>query len=936
MDLLDMMESGIPSTVNVKRNKQTIYNTPIQYSTDENNKNVQYTFIVDKWLTKNELEYFKRFLVKHNFMDFQILCSTNIEVDLEKAPAKQFTINTWNFENYIKPWTKIITFGRAMFSVCKTTDLNCAVKSSEESGDKNLDKNSIIEGFYDTLLEESNFFDPVTKCIVFPVDGWVDLIKKDTQLFANRFETKFLNVQLKRAFKYELKPQKIKQIKYSIISNPNEWMLEQIESREKNSILAWDLETGGQVEDGGLDPFSDNGMVRCFTCAFYDDPYTGYYAEWKDIDVTVLEKFLFHFTHLGSNLSFDYKWLIVKQKLNINIITKLVYDTIHISQIYNTNQRNSLKSNAWVYTMYGGYDKPLEEYKNKNPVCKKNYAKIPQDVLVTYASQDPCMSILVHQRQEQLINEIDRKYPITFIKDSKWSMWKFYTELRIPTQRVFTRAEINGSEVNWDKIKYTSKYLEKKIAKYEKQIRDLLNITDENFNISSNDQLGQHIESLGVKCYGRGKKNYYLVNALTLSKWEEDGYPWAKVIDEYHSIKTLYGTFVGNEEQKTGYFQYRKYDDKVHSTFGVGLNSTGRNNSKNPNLQNIPKHGFLALEAKDFFTPENINECAICELDGASLQLRIEASLSRDKRMTALFQNGVDMHTVTAHFLFGGNETFEEFDAAVKAGDKKHKSWRQAAKGPNFSLAFNTTANAFAKSTLLESGAYKWSLEQTKEYIELNNLHNERLKTYKYLLEKPQHGIDDVEKYSYYLTCATDIREKWLDKYEGIKYYIEFKIEEGRTYGACFTPFGFIRRVPLLKWCDGEDDNKAKIKNAENIMSNINAQLMEWMMISKSMIAVDDLIKNKNYKSKILGNVHDSIVLQLYYDEAHDIIKTAQTIFCEDIKENNGVPYELSLDYGIWGNGEEFILEELKDFKSVKEKVTAKVNKIRKEMIFYN
>jgi len=928
-----MMESGIPANVNIKKNKQKIYTSPVMFTTDENN-NVQTTFILDKWLSKNELEYFKKFCVKHNILDFQVLNATNIEVDLEKSIAKQYIENKWNFEQYIKPWTKIITFGRAMFSVCGTSDLNCAVKSSEETGDKNLDKNSIIEGFYDTLLEESYFNDPVTKCVVFPVDGWDDLINPKTQMFFNRFESKFLMLQIKRMINYDLKPLKIKSIKHIKIKNPNEWMLQQIELKECNIILAWDLETGGQTEDVGLDPFSDDGVVRCFTCAFYDEPYIGYYLNWNDVDISILEKFLFNFKHLGSNLNFDYKWLVCNKKLNINIINNLVYDTIHISHIYNTNQRNSLKSNAWIYTWYGGYDKSLEDYKNKNPVCKRNYAKIPEAVLIPYAAQDPCMSILVHIKQEELIHTIDRKYPVNFIKDSKWSMWKFYSELRIPTQRVFTRAEIEGADIDWNKIKKTSIYLQNRIKNTEDSLRVMLNINDENFNISSNDQLGKHLETLGVKDYGRSKKDVYLVNAMTLSKWKEDGHTWAEVIDEYHGLKTLYGTFVGNESDNSGYFQYRKYDDKVHSTFGVGLNTTGRNNSKNPNLQNIPKHGLLALEAKDFFTPLNIYECAIAEADGASLQLRIEASLSKDKRMTALFQNGIDMHTVTAHFLFGGHESFEEFDKAVKAGDKKHKKWRQAAKGPNFSLAFNTTANAFAKTTLLEGSAYKWTFEQTKEYIELNNLEKERIKTYKYLLEKPQHGIEDIEKYSYYLAAATDIREKWLDKYEGIKHYIAYKIEEGRKYGACFTPFGFIRRVPLLKYCDGEDDNKARVKNAENIMSNCGAQTVEWVMISKSMIAVDTLIQSKKYKSRLIGNVHDSIVSKIHYGEAYDIIKTAKESFCEDIPENNSVPHELEVDIGIWGNGYGFELEELKNVDDVREKVVTKVDELRKQTIY--
>ncbi len=935
MDLLDIMETGIPSSVNIKKNTQRIYTTPIQYSTSDTVKNTQYTFIVDKWLSKNELTYFKKYIVNKGILDFQILVATQIQVDLEKSIAKQFITHRWRFEEYIKPWTKVFTFGRAMFSLCGTTDLDCSVKGNDDTDEKkNLDKNSVIEGFYDTLLEESHFNDPSTKCVVFPVDSWLDLLNKETQFFFDKFETNFFKLQLERAIKTTVKPIKIKKIQNIVIENPNTWMLQQIELHSKDDILAWDLETGSTEENGGLDSWDMSGVVRCFTCAFYNEPYIGYYLDWKKIDISTLEKFLFHFRHLGTNLNFDYKWLVVAKGLNINIVDRLVFDTIHISQIYNTNQRNSLKSNAWIFTWNGGYDKSLDEYKEKNPVCKKNYARIPDEILVPYASQDPCMSILVHQAQELLIHEIDRLYPVNFIKDSTWSMWKFYTQLRIPTQCVFTRAEINGSEVNWNKISYISKHLEKQIKEKEDLIRKLLKITDANFNISSNDQLGQHIESLGIKDYGRSKKNCYLVNVTTLSKWKEDGYEWAKVIDDYHGLKTLYGTFVGSEEQGTGYFQYRKHDDKVHSTFGVGLNSTGRNNSKNPNLQNIPKHGYLALEAKDFFTPINEEECSIAELDGASLQLRIEASLSKDKRMTALFQNGIDMHTVTAHFLFGKGESFESFDAKVKEGNKKYKNWRQAAKGPNFSLAFNTSANAFARTTLYEGTAYKWTLEQAKEYVELNELDEEYEDTLRGLFERPQHGIDDIEKYAYFLTAATDIREKWLDKYSGIKHYIAYKIEEGRKYGACFTPFGFIRRVPLLKLGTGKDENKMKIKNAENIMSNVGAQTTEWCMISKSMIAVNKLILEKRYKSKILGNVHDSIVLNQYYTEAYDIIKTAQDVFCEDIKENNNVPHELECEIGIWGYGKGFTLDELKDAEYVKAKVLDKITKTRQETLY--
>lgn len=933
-DLLDFLSSGLPSSVNLKKNDTQLYTTPILFSTaEDDNDKVMYTFILDKKIPKNKLEFLKKLIVRNNILSYQIILATNIDIHEDmKGINKLYVNNSWDFKKYIKPFTKIICFGKSILSICKSNDLDCSLKSVEESADKKLDKNSIIEGFYDTLLTESHFNDPITKCIVWPVDSINDMFNDDGN-FSNRFITSFLKEQITRAIKYDIKPFKISNIKINVVEDPNRWMLNEISKKEYNSIIAWDLETGSDEDEGGLDPWKENVNIVCFTISYYDDPYVGYYLDFEKIDTIILEKYLLHFRHNGTNLNFDYKHLIIQKKLSLKIVDKQVYDTIHLSQIYNTNQRNSLKSNAWIYTWFGGYDKDLDDYKEKHPEVKKNYSLIPRSILIPYATQDPCVSNLVHIEMTSLVKELDKQYPVTFVRDSKWSAWRFYSELRIPAQRVFTKAEIKGMPIRWEKIKIVSNYLKNKIKETEDLIRKELNIIDENFNINSNDQLGKHIENLKYDDFGRSKKNIYNVNAITLQKWSEQGHKWASLIDELHGLQTLYKTFVGTEAEGNGYYQYKKIDGKVHSTFGVGLNTTGRNNSKNPNLQNIKKHGFLALEAKDFFTPINESECSICELDGASLQLRIEASLSKDKTMKALFQNGIDIHTLTAHLLFGGHQKFEDFAEKVKSGDKKYKNWRQAAKAPNFSLCFNATSSSFAKSSLMQ-GAYKWSLDQCKEYITLSNLQSQRELTYKSLQGKPLYGIDDIEIYSYYLTCAEDIKEKWLNRYQGIQEFIDFKITEGRTYGACFTPFGYIRRVPLLKWANGNDENSAKIKNAENIMSNTAAQLIEWVLISKAMIELDKYIDDNNMKSIIVGNVHDSIVLILYYDEADKIINYVKKVFAEDLPEHNDVPYELSFDLGIWGFGKELEDDDLKDVEKIKHLVLEHMNKQRNGTIY--
>ncbi|HPC09947.1 MAG TPA: hypothetical protein PLN85_02595, partial [archaeon] len=172
MDFMDMLEVGIPSNVDIKKNNSQIYNSPVLFSTSPHNKDISITFIIDRPLFPIELDYLKKIIVNNKIYDFQILLPTNVRIDSKKNENNQYIDYAWDFEKYIKPWSKIITFGKAMFSICKSTDLDCSVKGLEDTKDRNIEKNSIIEGFYDTLLKESHFFDPKTKCIIFPVDSW--------------------------------------------------------------------------------------------------------------------------------------------------------------------------------------------------------------------------------------------------------------------------------------------------------------------------------------------------------------------------------------------------------------------------------------------------------------------------------------------------------------------------------------------------------------------------------------------------------------------------------------------------------------------------------------------------------------------------------------------------------------------------------------------
>ena len=194
-DLISLMSAGISSSLNLKKvSNNKILSTPILYKSDC--EKIEYTFIVDELIYGRELGLLKKIIEKNKIYNYQILYALQIELnDKNKKMTiwKTYRDNKWNFSHYISPWSKIISFGKSIFSICESNDFDASLRIEEDfDKQKKIEKNSIVAGFYDTLLEETHFNDPQTKCIVFPVDSWYILYNKDTGLFFDKFEFWFL------------------------------------------------------------------------------------------------------------------------------------------------------------------------------------------------------------------------------------------------------------------------------------------------------------------------------------------------------------------------------------------------------------------------------------------------------------------------------------------------------------------------------------------------------------------------------------------------------------------------------------------------------------------------------------------------------------------------------------------------------------------------
>lgn len=114
--------------------------------------------------------------------------------------------------------------------------------------------------------------------------------------------------------------------------------------------------------------------------------------------------------------------------------------------------------------------------------------------------------------------------------------------------------------------------------------------------------------------------------------------------------------------------------DRIHASFTLCQTQTGRLSCRQPNLQNQPReYGMRAV-----FIPEPGNVFSVA--DFSQIELRAAAYISRDARMIEAYEEGQDLHAITAAFIAG------------KKLNEVTKDERQKAKAVNFGLLFGMGA----------------------------------------------------------------------------------------------------------------------------------------------------------------------------------------------------------------------------------------------------
>ena len=138
---------------------------------------------------------------------------------------------------------------------------------------------------------------------------------------------------------------------------------------------------------------------------------------------------------------------------------------------------------------------------------------------------------------------------------------------------------------------------------------------------------------------------------------------------------------------------------------------------------------------------------------------------------------------------------------------------------------------------------------------------------------------------------ASDYIEQYFKTYPKIKGYIDSMVEDAKKTGYSLTMFNRRRPIPELK-----SSNFMQRSFGERVAMNAPIQGTAADIIKLAMIRVYDALKKGGYKSKLLLQIHDELLVETYPDEIEYVKKIIEDGMKNAVKLS--VPLEIDMKQG--------------------------------------
>ncbi|HVX73503.1 MAG TPA: DNA polymerase I [Devosia sp.] len=326
---------------------------------------------------------------------------------------------------------------------------------------------------------------------------------------------------------------------------------------------------------------------------------------------------------IGHNIKYDLGLL-----LRYGIELHPFDDTLLMSYVLDGVQYNTLSELSAHWFGHKGIEITDLIGKGKS---QKTFAEVPIADAARYAAEDTDLTI--------------RLWMILKPRLAAENMTALYETEERPLAPVLARMEGRGISVDRNILSRLTGDFTQRAAALEEMAYEM---AGERFNIGSPRQLGDILfGKMGLPGGTRTKTGQWSTTAGALEDLaEKEGVPLAKVIVDWRQLTKLIGTYTA---ALPDYINART--NRVHTTYSQHSVLTGRLSSNDPNLQNIPVRTEDGRKIRTAFVaaPGKV----LVSADYSQIELRILAHIADIQALKDAFEEGLDIHAMTASEMFG-------------------------------------------------------------------------------------------------------------------------------------------------------------------------------------------------------------------------------------------------------------------------------------------
>jgi DNA polymerase-1 len=390
---------------------------------------------------------------------------------------------------------------------------------------------------------------------------------------------------------------------------------------------------------------------------------------------------------------------------------------------------------------------------------------------------------------------------------------------------VLARIEHNGACVDVPMNRKLDTLYEEKLFDLRQQIVDVLGPINLNAPAQLAEALKAAVPIINLslrdwkRALGDGEDEETTTKRAILER-ESHKHPIIEKVLEFRSYRTRHSTFIKGVFEKH-LCQHLSNEWYIHPSFRTDVTETYRLSTRQPSGQNIPRkdNDDPDLTIKKQFV-SRFEGGEILEADQSQVEIRFAAWLSQDPKMIAAIESGEDIHYAMAAIMLDKKVPPKNQEDTCDPDIYVTKPERQECKTRTFLILYGGGANKLASDLKISR-------------------------------RRAQRMIDE-----------------YFETFKGLKQYIDQVHLDVRRDLMVKTVFGFERRFVEPEHWDSRD-GWSIYRQAFNTKVQSGAACITYL----AMIWLDQAIHDYDLKSKMILQIHDSIVVDVHPGERDQVVR---------------------------------------------------------------